>query len=543
MGTSALQSLLSFQWPSRLLFLRAILVVIGGFLVHLSLGTIYTFGNIAPYIVSYVRNQSHPTNLRQETTTWIFACALMGQGGAMFLGGWLVKKIGPRWTTLIGGWTMSLGVCLSYITIKFSFYLLLVTYGLLFGVGVGIAYIGPLSSAMNWMPKWKGLANGVVVAGFGFGALIFNAVQTTFINPKNLKIVKDQNGDAYFTDPDLLFRVPKIFLILGGTYAVMQLFGSLLITNPPEDYNTQTTEDSSEIVNSGSYKEVDDNSVIINTSKKADSTTAINKQPKSTVPQLNGFTGETDKQADSQEKVKLLTNNGHIYSDSDEERLSTRQGLESSTTSSTVSWGTNVVTSLLPLQMLKKPGFYLLWSMFLLNGLAVIFVATLYKFFAQGFIDDDHFLASVGSVAAIFNCSGRIIWGVIADKVSYKFALVLLSGLMTMFMLTLYACILGGKVMFFIWMCIIFFCVGGNFSLFPTAVGRAFGLHYVSINYGLLFTSQVLAGSLGALLSTFLKTRIGFVGLFFLVSGLTSVSFLLAIFYKPKRYLSLQPKK
>ena len=212
-------------------------MIVGGFLIHLSLGTIYTLGNIAPYIVSFVRNQSHPEDLNQGTTTWILAIAFIGKGGAMLLGGYLVRKIGPQWTTLIGGWTMSLGVALSYFIIKVSFWLLVLTYGLLFGIGVGLAYTGLLTAAMKWFPKYKGFANGFVLAGF-VGALIFSIVQTTYVKPENLMAHDSGHREDYFTDPDLLHRVPFLFLVLGGSYAGIQLVGSLLITNPPEDYNT-----------------------------------------------------------------------------------------------------------------------------------------------------------------------------------------------------------------------------------------------------------------------------------------------------------------
>ena len=84
-----------------------------------------------------------------------------------------------------------------------------------------------------------------------------------------------------------------------------------------------------------------------------------------------------------------------------------------------------------------------------------------------------------------------------------------------------------------------FFCIGGNFSLFPTAIARAFGLDYVSINYGLLFTSQVVAGAIGATLSTTLKSLIQYYGLMFLVSGFSAIGFLLALVYRPKRYIVL----
>ncbi len=517
--------------------------------MHLTLGSIYTFGNMAPYIVSFIRNQSHPEDLKQETTSWIFAFALAGQGMSMFLGGWLVKRIGPRWTTLIGGWVMSLGVALSYWTISLSFYAMLMTYGFLFGVGVGIAYIGPLSSAMNWMPKWKGFANGIVVAGFGLGALIFNAIQTNYINPENITPTKDANGDSYFQNINLFHRVPITFLILGGTYAVIQLVGSLLITNPPEDYNKTAEpdplEEHAKFFNSDRYREIDDHSFKRNS--------LIYRMP---IPSAEGSTNSKsyEKQSFPHESPRMRTpvenlSDESLAGDESSQLLRGSQspsngGVNESSASLTPSmamWSSsNVVASLKPMQMLKKFNFYLLWYMFLAEGMSTTFVATLYKFFGQTFIPNDHFLAYVGSVSAIFNCSGRIIWGLVADKVSYKFALVTLSGLMTVFTLTLYACSLVGKAMFFVWMCIIFFCLGGNFSLFPTAIARAFGLQYVSVNYGLLFTSQIVAGSAGAMLSTVLRTHIGYDGMLFVVSGFSCSTFILSLLFKPKRYISLK---
>ena len=155
-------------------------VLCAGFLVHLSLGSIYTYGNLAPYIVSYVRNMSHPATLQYTDGTFVFACQIAGQGLSMAFGGLLEKRFGPRLVSLLGGWFMSLGVLLSYFAIQKSFWLLLLTYGLMFGLGIGIAYIGPISCAMRWLPKWKGVATGIVVSGFGLSALIFNTVQTGF---------------------------------------------------------------------------------------------------------------------------------------------------------------------------------------------------------------------------------------------------------------------------------------------------------------------------------------------------------------------------
>ena len=475
----------------------------------------------------------------------------------MFIGGWLVNKIGPRLTTLLGSAIMSTGVLVTYVLIKVSFWAVLLTYGIMYGIGVGVAYIGPLSAAMKWMPKWKGIANGIVVSGFGLGALIFDAVQTGFVNPRNVVADPDpyDNEEKYFTDAELLSRVPTLFLILGGTYAVMQLIGSLLITDPPPNYLTESS--NSDTAQEGTQlQEVDDpqNCVLyepvgddpqlrtseeenIQIKRGSPNYGSNSSSPRATSPTPSNHSNEDLDEQDPHrdlEKKQLLE-------DQEKEEPSPNHhkvDWESSITSMT-SWTKNVVMSLTPLQILRKMNFYILWFMFLFNGIAVLFTATLYKFFGNSFIDDDHFLATVGSIAAIFNCVGRIAWGLVADRVSYKFALVLLSAIMTIFTLTFYSCSLGGRAMFFIWVCVIFFCIGGNFSLFPTAIGRAFGLKYVSINYGLLFTSQVVAGAVGATLSSTLKSLIHYYGLMFLVSGFSSIGFLLALIYRPKRYIVL----
>ena len=58
-------------------------------------------------------------------------------------------------------------------------------------------------------------------------------------------------------------------------------------------------------------------------------------------------------------------------------------------------------------------------------------VAALYKAFGQTFIYDDHFLSIVGAICSFFNCSGRLIYGFIMDKTSYKMAMSIEAVLLT----------------------------------------------------------------------------------------------------------------
>ncbi|EPB69850.1 hypothetical protein ANCCEY_11049 [Ancylostoma ceylanicum] len=117
------------------------------------------------------------------------------------------------------------GVALSFWTIKHSFFAFFVTYGLLFGLGQGIAYVTAVATVINWAPDKVGLASGIVAAGFGVSSSIFAPIQTRLINPKNL---------PYFLDKDLLLRVPDVFLTLSAVYAIMQLIGLIVVCDPPE---------------------------------------------------------------------------------------------------------------------------------------------------------------------------------------------------------------------------------------------------------------------------------------------------------------------
>ena len=50
--------------------------------------------------------------------------------------------------------------------------MLYLTYGLLGGIGTGIVYVGVIGHMVQWFPDKRGLATGLVAAGYGIGALL-----------------------------------------------------------------------------------------------------------------------------------------------------------------------------------------------------------------------------------------------------------------------------------------------------------------------------------------------------------------------------------
>ena len=52
------------------------------------------------------------------------------------------------------------------------FWLLLLGYGVLGGIGLGLGYISPVSTLIKWFPDKPGMATGLAIMGFGGGAMI-----------------------------------------------------------------------------------------------------------------------------------------------------------------------------------------------------------------------------------------------------------------------------------------------------------------------------------------------------------------------------------
>lgn len=72
-----------------------------------------------------------------------------------------------------------------------------------------------------WFPKRKGLILGIIVAGFGLSATIFDFSQILYIRRKEHNLIEVSE------------RIPESYYVLGLTYAVIIGVSSLFLKNPP----------------------------------------------------------------------------------------------------------------------------------------------------------------------------------------------------------------------------------------------------------------------------------------------------------------------
>ena len=133
---------------------------------------------------------------------------------------------------------------LTWLTIKYWFSLAILSLSS-HGLAFSFIYATAIGAAQAWFPKNKrGFVGSFVLSGYGqifSGSLIWIPLQTSFVNPDNVPAVADESCDRnstscnrYYTDPEMLERIPYMFLMLGIIYAVLGLLSVVMIREPRE---------------------------------------------------------------------------------------------------------------------------------------------------------------------------------------------------------------------------------------------------------------------------------------------------------------------
>ena len=97
------------------------------------------------------------------------------------LGAWLSGRMGHRIALITSGALSAAGFILTALLHNTSVVVLYITYGVMAGLGIGIAYNVVIATVSGWFPDKKGLCSGCLMMGFGASALILgNAADAMF---------------------------------------------------------------------------------------------------------------------------------------------------------------------------------------------------------------------------------------------------------------------------------------------------------------------------------------------------------------------------
>ena len=426
--------------------------VIGGFLIHLVLGTLYLWGNITEAVTAHLRK--YDESITYNDTILVYACALAGQGCFMIVGGLIEARIGARWCCLLGGAILVSGTLLSSTATTLS--QLLITDGIMFGVGMGICYTAPIACAARWMPEKKGLLSGIIVAGFGGGAFIFGQIALQIVNSERIGIVSDGTSkESYYpSDSDVANAVPSMFLNLGLCYSVLILVGSCLLSDPPTVSDQPLIE-----ICEGSPTGVEENRI---PNRVPDSPTVKSYQP----PQKDKFEAYSSKRT-----YHPLATNGSGYTLDD------------------VGVSGEFRDQIGPPELFRSPLAWQLSSCMITTTIGGMYLCGTYKTFGQLTFSDEMYLSTIASTASLFSAAGRIFWGALGDKIGASEALIIMTFIFSITILTYPSSLTLGKAGFAIWTFLIFFLEGGNFALYMPVTIDTFGGKLAGANYGIIFTS------------------------------------------------------
>ncbi len=149
------------------------LFVVLGIVMNVCLGAVYAYSIfLKPVKEAFVGISAFQANLPFMVFLAFFSVL-------MFFGGRVMEKLGPRKLGMIGGIIVGLGWLLS--AFASNIWMLTLTYGVIAGSGVGLVYGCPVSMGAKWFPDKKGLAVGLMLAGFGGSALITGKVANALI--------------------------------------------------------------------------------------------------------------------------------------------------------------------------------------------------------------------------------------------------------------------------------------------------------------------------------------------------------------------------
>jgi len=172
----------------------------------LCLGTVYSWS-----IFRKPLEELFDLSATQSLLPFTFLLVMYAVG--MPITGFYLHRFGVRRVATFGGAVMGIGYILSGFAANLP--MLILTYGVIAGAGVGIAYGVPLAVCAKWFPDRKGLAVGLTVIGFGLSPLVTAPLATYLLS---------------------IYGVLTTFIILGVLFTVIVAILATQLKLPPEGW-------------------------------------------------------------------------------------------------------------------------------------------------------------------------------------------------------------------------------------------------------------------------------------------------------------------
>jgi len=183
------------------------LIAAAGVVIMTVLGTVYAWSVFVKPITEL------PYGWDKASVAVVFMIIIGMIGLSAAFGGILVDKKGPKFVCTLGVILYGIGVLLGGVALNAgNLWLLYIGYGVIGGMGNGLAYVVPIATLIRWFPDKRGLITGMSVMGFGLGAFFIGKIVPGLINNMG---------------------VANSFFVLGVVYLVANVLAAMVLRNPP----------------------------------------------------------------------------------------------------------------------------------------------------------------------------------------------------------------------------------------------------------------------------------------------------------------------
>lgn len=203
------------------------MVAIMGTLLMIVLGSVYAWSFFQKPIVETF-------GWSNSGVAWVFSTNILFLGLAASWGGGKIAKYGATSLAVVGVTMYGIGFILGGAALSLgSLPLLILGFGVVGGTGIGLGYVTPVVSASKWFPDKQGFVTGMVVMGFGFGALVMSKL----IAPTVLSITENNLVNTFYI-------IGVIILLLGMISA--PFIKQPQITDQPKETQKRVTNEAAE---------------------------------------------------------------------------------------------------------------------------------------------------------------------------------------------------------------------------------------------------------------------------------------------------------
>jgi OFA family oxalate/formate antiporter-like MFS transporter len=193
---------------------RGWIVTFAGLGINLALGVLYAWSVVAKVLKATPADGGWGWSAGQASLPYALAVGVFAL--SMVFAGRAQDRLGPRVVATLGGALTGLGMIVASFATAAQSLPVLLGFGVMAGMGIGLGYAAATPAAVKWFPPArKGLITGIVVSGFGLASV--------YIAPLTQWLLGT-------------YGIATSFRILGAGFLVATVGLAQLLANPPAGY-------------------------------------------------------------------------------------------------------------------------------------------------------------------------------------------------------------------------------------------------------------------------------------------------------------------